>query len=319
MSGILNVSPRVLTPKRSRASIPTLPTWVRALVAGSRAKRSSGPSGIDVETRAGTQATLVSARLKGAAAMDAAEFEQRTQEGYRAVRDAVGNLHPVRFWNYLPGIHAPMDERRDRYMVFNAGRFAALTEWFDGPDHLPQRLPAASGVGHHGNDLEIHCLAFRQPGEAIENPRQIPAFRYSTRYGPLPPCFARATVVTEPTSRELMLLVAGTASIRGEQSIHQGDLASQLQETADNLRALIAAAEGAPPADSLAAFTEICAYHVHRRDAAAIEEFIRATFGARTALQMVRADICRADLLVEIEGIARLSRRRASPGASARE
>ena len=33
----------------------------------------------------------------------------------------------------------------------------------------------------------------------VENPRQIPAFRYSKRYGPIPPCFARATRIKTPT------------------------------------------------------------------------------------------------------------------------
>ena len=316
---MMNVSPRVLIRRRvSRSSsIPKLPSWVRALTAGNRAGRSSSRSSLGVETRRGKHATLVSARLKDAVALDAAEFEQRTREAYDAVREAVGALHPVRFWNYLPGIHAPMDERRDRYMVFNAGRFTALSEWFGGKDRLPQRLPAASGVGHRGSDLEIHCLAFAEPGEAIENPRQIPAFRYSARYGPLPPCFARATVVTSPAAggEAAMLLVAGTASIRGEQSVHQGDLAGQLSETAENLRALIAAAEGTPRPDALGAFEEVCAYHVHRRDGRAIDEFIRGAFGPATTVQLVQADICRADLLVEIEGIARLTRRRPTSGS----
>src|SRR5260370_11465816 len=150
---------------------------------------------------------------------------------YQSTRSAVAGLRhkqPVRFGNYLPAIPEPMDAQRDRYMVFNSGRFAALSEWFGGPDHLPSRLPAASGVGHYGQDLIVHCLAFDRPGQAVENPRQIPAFRYSARYGPLPPCFARATIVTDPIDANPVLLVAGTASIRGEQSVHQGDLPGQM-------------------------------------------------------------------------------------------
>jgi chorismate lyase/3-hydroxybenzoate synthase len=236
------------------------------------------------------------------------EFEHRSADAYRQVRRAVDALHPVRFWNYIPGIHEPMDARRDRYMVFNAGRFAALSEWFGGPHALAGRLPAASGVGHAGHDLEIHCLAFERAGQAVENPRQIPAFRYSQRYGPLPPCFARATVVSHPTDGRPLLLAAGTASIRGEQSIHQGDLASQLDETAANLRALLAAAESTQHsnADALHAFTDLCVYHVRREDADVIRAAVRETFGTAAKLQIVQADICRADLLVEIEGIAEL-------------
>ena len=76
----------------------------------------------------------------------------------------LGHPFPVRFWNYLPAIHQPMDVRRDRYMVFNAGRFKALSDWLERPGESAGRLPAASGVGHDGEDLVIHCLALAQAG-----------------------------------------------------------------------------------------------------------------------------------------------------------
>jgi chorismate lyase/3-hydroxybenzoate synthase len=277
------------------------------------AKFAPADSGVAVSLLAeAANAALVSVQVRGARAMDAEQFEVVTARAYRAVRKALGaGVCPVRFWNYIPAIHEPMDERRDRYMVFNAGRFAALSEWFGGADMLPARLPAASGVGHGGDDLVIHCLAFDQPGQAVENPRQIPAFRYSQRYGPLPPCFARATILNNPVHDERLLLVAGTASIRGEQSMYQGDLAAQLDETARNLRALIGAAEEREATadgsgDPLASFIELCAYYVRPEDAGAIESYVNENFAAAAKLQMVQADICRADLLVEIEGIARL-------------
>jgi chorismate lyase/3-hydroxybenzoate synthase len=268
---------------------------------------------IDRTIASGSGASLVTARIADAGAMDAARFEQCTMDAYQCIRDALRAFphpHPVRFWNYLPGIHDPSDAGRDRYMVFNAGRFKALSDWFGGPDHLPERLPAASGVGHDGDELVVHCLAFDQPGEAIENPRQIPAFRYSARYGLRPPCFARATVVADPRGGAPMLLVAGTASIRGEESIYQGALSGQLDETLENLRALIGVADGSPAGATLAAYTDLRVYHLRDADAAAIESSIRQAFGPQVQLEMARADLCRADLLVEIEGVARLSHHR---------
>jgi chorismate lyase/3-hydroxybenzoate synthase len=314
------VSPSPHRPVR-RAIIPSPPPWVFRFVGQDATSGAAGfvmsEGGVEVACLADSGNTsLITARVRGARGFDADEFEAITARAYRAVRASLGRaaMHPVRFWNYLPEIHEPMDERRDRYMVFNAGRFAALSDWFGGAEMLPARLPAASGVGLDGDDLEIHCLALDRPGEAVENPRQIPAFRYSQRYGPLPPCFARATVVNDPTSGEPLLLVAGTASIRGEQSVHQGDLAAQLDETAMNLRALIGAANEARRddgpanfADPLAAFSDVCVYYVRRQDAKAIESYIDQNFGTAANLQMIQADICRADLLVEIEGIARLS------------
>src|SRR5947209_2085906 len=193
----------------------------------------------------GEAASLVSVRLPGARRLGAAAFERQTIGAYQLIHSTVAALrhgHPVRFWNFLPGIHQMMESPRDRYMVFNAGRFAALSDWFGGPGRLPGSLPAASAVGHDGDDFAVHCLLLSHPGVAVENPRQVPAFRYSARYGPRPPCFARATVVPDPRDGASTLLAAGTASILGEHSVHVHDLPAQLAETLANLRALLGAA-----------------------------------------------------------------------------
>ena len=48
----------------------------------------------------------------------------------------------------------------------------------------PQQMP---------RDRSGHQTQNSAPGVAIENPRQTPSYHYSRRYGPRPPCFARAT------------------------------------------------------------------------------------------------------------------------------
>lgn len=250
----------------------------------------------------GPTASLMSLTLSDAASLAADEFERRTIEIFESLRRGLAlseHAAPVRFWNYLPAIHEPMDERRDRYMVFNAARFKAMSDWFGGPAHLPGRLPAASGVGHGGRDLVVHCLSCAQAGEAVENPRQIPAFEYSEKYGPLPPCFARATVIAHDGGRAL--LIAGTASIVGEQSVHPDDLPKQLDETLANLHALV---DAAPAGEEPWALRDVRAYCVRQSDAPAIEQRLRAALGPAVRLEMRRADLCRAELLVEIEGLA---------------
>jgi enamine deaminase RidA (YjgF/YER057c/UK114 family) len=188
-------------------------------------------------------------------------------------------------------------------MVFNAGRFKALCDWFGGSDQLAARVATASGVGHRGRDLVVHCLAGAERGVAVENPRQIPAFRYSKRYGPLPPCFARATVVRNLLPTGPAVLVGGTASICGERSMHQEALAGQIRETLANLGSLVTAA--GVSGDPLAAFTHVRLYHPRAQDAAAIES-AAAEFTSVDRVQLIQADLCRSELLVEIEGVARL-------------
>src|SRR4051812_27412727 len=117
-------------------------------------------------------AQLISARVPDAADLDAKQFEARTVDAYEQIRSQLAASDhpaksPVRFWNHIPAIHEPMDAGRDRYMVFNAGRFAAFCQWYGGPETFANCIATASGVGHDGRDLVIHCLASTQPGVAI--------------------------------------------------------------------------------------------------------------------------------------------------------
>jgi enamine deaminase RidA (YjgF/YER057c/UK114 family) len=249
--------------------------------------------------------TLLSVRVPNAASLEPDAFERATREAYNVIATRLRDCparHPVRFWNYLPDIHRPCGDNMDRYMCFNAGRFAACSDWLGGPDAFDRLLATGSGVGHDGSDLVIHALAASVPGTAVENPRQIPAYRYSRRFGPRPPCFARATIVREP-SRTPLLLVGGTASIRGEESIHVGDLSGQTRETFENLASLV---QSAGSDAGLAAFHDLRVYHSGESERDTIARIIENAFPSLNHLEYIRADLCRPELAVEIEGVAEL-------------
>jgi chorismate lyase/3-hydroxybenzoate synthase len=298
------------------------PRWATALFTAADRRPGTDDGRLAVAVAATPAASLVSARVRGVDGMSPVEVEQATADAYAAVADRLGGLpagNPVRFWNYIPNIHRPSGTRADgqlldRYMMFNAGRYAACRQWLGGEDAFPRALATASGVGHDGADLVVHALAANHPGVAVENPRQVPAYRYSGRYGPRPPCFARATRVADPATGRPTVLVGGTASVRGEASVHAGDLDAQLDETAENLAALLAAASGQPfdggarsqpMAAPLAAFADVRVYYVRPDDLADLQAACVRVFPAAD-LEFVRADLCRQDLLVEIEGVARL-------------
>ncbi len=253
----------------------------------------------------GGGATLVSVTIPRAHGTDGETFRQHTIDAYAQVRDAVDrspHTHIVRMWNYLPGIHDPLEADCDRYMFFNAGRFAAVCKWFGGAERIAQDIPAASGIGHDGDDLVVHALAISERGKAVENPQQVSAFRYSRRYGPIPPCFARATRVNaDPLP---LLLIAGTAAIT-----HIGDLDAQLNLTLQNLRILVREGgwRGTPPKDDpIDCMRQVRIYVARANDALAVAEACRHAFDDSASLEIIRADLCRANLLVEIEGVARL-------------
>ncbi len=272
--------------------------------------QDAGP-GLAVRTLAGDRFTLVSVACRGAVELAAGEFEQRTTEAYGRLAAELENRgaeHLVRVWNLIPGILAPLGEVPERYRVFNAGRCAAYERWYRGRDRFDTRVATASGVGHQGGDLVIHGLAAAAPGVAVENPRQIPSYRYSSRYGPRPPCFARATRI-DVVSQGSWLLVGGTASICGEETVHREDFDAQADETLENLAAVVAAGLAGDPAgvgvraELLARYRHLRIYYPRRSDGPRVERLAAARF-PRAEVELVPAELCRADLLIEIEGVA---------------
>jgi hypothetical protein len=312
-----------LSPSRRDSVFLSPPEWVAELVREGQLRPGPGGSRFSVracETDAFCLATIC---LPWASTLRAEEFEATTAEMYRILEQVLGAgpaPHPVRVWNHLPDIHAPSGRGTDRYMAFNAGRFRAYAEWF-GDAAFDRAVPSASAVGHDGAELVIHALGSQTPGVPVANPRQIAPYRYSRRYGPRPPCFARATVLPADAGIPRQVLVGGTASIRGEESFHPGNIAWQLRETSDNLAHLLRAASAVENgADNraevnamttgesvrwLGQFRDLRVYYVRDEDRSFIEAQTAGAFSPACRIEYVHADLCRSELLVEIEGMAR--------------
>lgn len=234
-------------------------------------------------------------------------LEEATWRAYRALFAALHEAgHPalLRVWNFVPRINDD-EAGLERYRQFNIGRQRAFLE----AGHAAfEGAPAACALGSRSGPLSIRFLAGRRPALALENPRQVPAWRYSTQFGPRSPTFSRAVLAADGTG-QVDLLVSGTASIVGEDSCHAGDVRAQLAETLANLRAVVDAAR----ARSTARFAlEQLDCTVYLRDPAQLEPVradLAAALGAQsraaTAAVYVQADICRRELLLEIEAHAR--------------
>lgn len=234
---------------------------------------------------------VVSVIVPNARDMNAARLTAATREAYEELRHrlhALGAAHLVRVWNYVPALLAPAGAELNRYMAFNAGRFEAMSRWF-GEAGLAKHAPAGTGVGAPGDDLILHGMGTTTPGEAIQNPRQTPAVQYSARYGPRPPCFARATRVGR------VLLVSGTAAITGEDTVAPDDLPQQLALTLDHLAAL---------AGDLRAYRSVRVYVPRQEDVAAVIDHVSPRLPNAGDIRPVVTDLCRPELRVEIEGIA---------------
>jgi len=209
----------------------------------------------------------------------------------------------LRAWNYLADITRGEGEA-ERYRRFNAGRYSAVGL----SSGIEQNLPAASALGMEdlggdGGGFVLSCLAGKKPGAQIENPRQVSASLYPPRYGLRSPMFARAALV--PNGRGAQLLVSGTASIVGHESLHTGDPDRQLEETARNFEALVEAAMRADVGRPRASSVRLESLKVYLRNANDYERLlpaVRRLFAVESEPLVLRADICRRELLVEIEG-----------------
>lgn len=305
-SGLGAPSPPV--PDRVRPLAPEPPRWVRDLFGDRRDPSSETPTGMLREARQGPLLRLT-ARIDEAASLDADELSAEVARRYTAIAAALAEhrRHPVRLWNYVPGIVEPLGGGLDRYMAFNRGRYQAYADQAGSAGRFERAIPTASAVGITAPDLVIDCLATDEPGTPIENPRQIASWRYSRRYGPRPPCFARGTVITLDGQRRLLL--GGTASIVGEESRHHGDRQAQVDEILTNMDALIANAArtcglACAPGEGLARLANARIYVVHADDAGYVAGALEAAVGRPLPIEIAVARVCRPELLVEIEGVA---------------
>jgi chorismate lyase/3-hydroxybenzoate synthase len=199
---------------------------------------------------------------------------------------SAGYPYFVRMWNYVGGINEH-DDDRERYQLFCAGRHDAFV---NAGYHHDVDLPAASAVGMPGRGLVTYFLAAREPGIQVENPRQVAAYHYPPEYGPKSPSFSRATIWKD------RVYVSGTSSVVGHITVHPGDVLAQLEETLRNIEAVLGQA-GRGVGDVVSAKTYV-------RRAGDYEVIARRLDGVLPGNVFLEADICRTDLLLEIECVA---------------
>jgi chorismate lyase / 3-hydroxybenzoate synthase len=207
--------------------------------------------------------------------------------------------HLIRVWNYLPDINreAGGDER---YRLFNSARQMAFR---NSGRATMGTVPAACALGSPaGSPISIYFLAARRPPRMIENPRQTSAYHYPPKFGKHSPIFSRACLWGESGSSRLF--VSGTASIVGHETIHCGDVVAQTRETMVNIRALLDEANritgyGRYSMDGL----KLKVYVRRTSDLPAIQATLSGSLRNATRILYLQADVCRKDLLVEIEAV----------------
>jgi len=191
----------------------------------------------------------------------------------------------VRTWFYL-------DRLLEWYDEFNALR----TDFFESTGVFDALVPASTGIGAAnpwGGALLADLLAVAPKSgdcriSAVDSPLQCSALDYRSS-------FSRGVELSFPSHREL--LISGTASIDAAgRSIHLDDAAGQIAYTMEVVEAILA--ERGMDWGNLA---RGIAYFKNRADLILWEDWMAARRLPRFSLAVSHADVCRDDLLFEIE------------------
>ena len=209
-----------------------------------------------------------------------------------------------RQWNYIQGI-TMLNDGSQNYQEFNDARsiFYNKCEWSNG-------YPAATGIGADagGVVVEVNAIMSHDKSLPIDNPLQIAAHNYSQDVldGKVidvlkeksTPKFERARLLGNT------ILISGTAAIKGEQSINSHDAVEQTAETMEIMDRLVSK-ENIPTENNGVHYDLLRIYVKRKNDIEAVKDFMDTHY-PDVAKHYLVADVCRPELLIEIEGIAHI-------------
>ena len=225
--------------------------------------------------------------------------KENTQKAYQQifqVLEETGYPCLIRIWNYFPNINQNINDL-EQYRSFCLGRQDAL----DQHGNFSYSPPAATAIGSSNSGLQIYFIAAKNAGIQLENPRQVSAFLYPRQYGEVSPSFSRATV--KKWGNQQHIYISGTASILGHETMHKGDVIAQLHETLTNIETLLRHGDKTLGLPIQHAY-ELSLLKIYLRDPntiQAVQQYIDDYFDKTPPLIYLQGDVCREDLLIEIE------------------
>jgi enamine deaminase RidA (YjgF/YER057c/UK114 family) len=218
--------------------------------------------------------------------------------------------HVVRQWNYIGNI-LEIKNGFQNYQVFNEVRSEFYKKY-----RTVHGYPAATGIGMQLGGVNIDFCAVMANNEImikpIENPNQVNAYDYDQqvlRGMPCegmsikhPPQFERALLLSGKVKSTLF--ISGTASIIGQDTIGTDDVDKQTFVTIDNINKLTDQKRiGQNISDKdidWGKFILIRVYVKNQQDFSGVKSICAGKF-PEVPMTLIESDICRDNLLVEIE------------------
>lgn len=216
----------------------------------------------------------------------------------------------IRQWNYIEDI-VGYTNKNQHYQIFNDVRSSYYSKAV-----FSHGYPAATGIGMEASGVIIDFLALMENDQTgvvpIKSPVQADAHQYSkevlahnaiSKIQETTPKFERAKVIFHQQCGTI--LVSGTAAIKGQNSALV-NAAEQTELTLNNIfkliepNNLVANGYSAKKTDIIA--QSIRVYIKDEKDYNAVKTICNERLEG-IPVMFVKADICRPELLVEIEGI----------------
>ncbi len=224
-----------------------------------------------------------------------------------------------RQWNYIPKITAVDKDDYQHYQAFNDSR----TEFYRKADWSEVGYPAATGIGMECGAVVVDVLAVKPLNPSyriipIDNDLQLAAHVYSQEVligaegdkveGRSTPKFERAKVLGN-AEEGYICFISGTAAIRGEGSMDSDDAATQTVQTMENIEHLISDHTcnkyGIELSSKVREIHSARAYVKFAKDTVDIKRVVEDRW-PKTSVVYLLGDVCREELLIEIEVVANL-------------
>lgn len=221
----------------------------------------------------------------------------------------------VRQWNYIGDILKTRGDYQN-YQIFNEVRSEYYHRY-----RTVKGFPAATGVGMKYGGVIIDLCAL-QPNKSVmirpvENPNQVNAYEYGQKVlkgladkgNPVKhaPQFERGLLLANYSHSTLY--ISGTASIIGQETVGIGDIEKQTIVTIENIKKLSDPARISElvsrPHDPGEKYGLLRTYVKRQSDFGVVRQICEKFF-PQIPVSYVEADICRDDLLIEIEGEAEM-------------
>lgn len=222
--------------------------------------------------------------------------------------------HLVRQWNYIGNI-LTIKKGFQNYQIFNEVRSDYYHRF-----RTIQGYPAATGVGMKHGGVILDFFAVKSDGsiliKPIDNPNQVNSYNYGQQVlkgmtdkgiSRNPPKFERALLLAN--SQYSTLYISGTASIIGQETIGKEDIEKQTIVTIENIKKLTDTERISQLMSSQVLYREkislLRVYIKRQNDFSIARQIISEHFPQIPAI-FIEADICRDDLLIEIEAEVKL-------------